>query len=87
MRIPQRAVAAELEPGKDKVSRWKVISPNQYKRMARIWAGLKEDGSEGTLLFQELEVWKVEEVLSDISSSDEQIPDRFQVGDLSPISS
>ena len=54
--------------------------------MARIWAGLKEDGSEGSPLFVELEDWNDEDNLSDISSN-EEIPDGFQVGDLSPISS
>jgi len=85
--VPDRAVAAQLEPGQDKVMRWVVASPNQYKRMARIWAGLKEDGSEGSPLLVELAEWDDESDgrLSDVSS--EEIPDGFGVGDLSPISS
>ena len=37
-------------------------------------------------LFEEFEDWKVEDNLSEISKN-EEIPDGFQVGDLSPISS
>ena len=85
MRVPERAVAVHLEPENDKVSKWVVVPPKQYKKMARRWAGLKEDGSEGTPLFVELEHWNNDGNLSDISSNEDMHAD--EVPGASPISS
>jgi len=64
MRVPDRAVAGQLLTGQDKVARWEVVSPDNYKKMTRRWAGLSEDGSDGTPLLEELDKRKSD--LSDI---------------------
>merc|ERR1719435_72200 len=52
--------------------------------MTRRWAGLSEDGSDGTPLLEELEKRKSD--LSDISS-DEMLSPGQELPDMSPISS
>ena len=84
LKVPDRAVAGQLVTGQDKVARWDVVSPDEYKMMTRRWAGLSEDGSDGALFLEKLEKSKTD--LSDISS-DEMLSPGQEIPDMSPISS
>ena len=70
LKLPKRAVSAKVGP-MDKIVEWTTLSSMEYKRMARMWAGLDPDGSQGTPLFQALEPDVTEDDgLSDVSSGE-----------------
>ena len=81
LRVPKRAVTAHLVPGTDKIATWEIASPNQYKKMTKIWASFKENGNEEVSSGSEVsdsEESKCDETSEDEtynSSSDENSPD------------
>ena len=69
--MPEKAVGATIDKS-GKLDKWVLVGSEEYKRTARTWAGLPEDGSKGDPLFV---AGAISDDFSDISE-DDNVPDR-----------